>query len=204
MIHDLLVRGVTVFPGSEHFEFVPGINVVVGGNDSGKSHLLKLCYTVAKWSADGGRKSLPEKWAEEQRLRKDLMRVFASRGLAGLTARNRGNAHAHVEASMEGDGVPEGMGNLVFDFQAGHEEEGLSIQEMPKRFLNVPVVFLAAREVLTIYPSFVQVGSRFPRVPGRGAGTSAVTWTWMRQRNLSARTPGAWSPGWRRSSAGRW
>lgn len=53
MIHDLLVRGVTVFPGSEHFEFVPGINVVVGGNDSGKSHLLKLCYTVAKWSADG-------------------------------------------------------------------------------------------------------------------------------------------------------
>ena len=33
---------------------------------------------------------------------------------------------------------------------------------MPRRFLNVPVVFLAAREVLTIYPSFVQVGSRFP------------------------------------------
>ena len=82
MIHDLLVSGVTVFPGREHFEFVPGINVVVGGNDSGKSHLLKLCYTVAKWSADGGRKSLPEKWAEEQRLRKDLMRVFASRGRA--------------------------------------------------------------------------------------------------------------------------
>ena len=53
---------------------------------------------------------------------------------------------------MEGDGVPEGMGNLVFDFQAGHEEEGLSIREMPRRFLNVPVVFLAAREVLTIYP----------------------------------------------------
>ena len=176
MIHDLLVRGVTVFPGSEHFEFVPGINVVVGGNDSGKSHLLKLCYTVAKWSADGGRKSLPEKWAEEQRLRKDLMRVFASRGLAGLTARNRGNAHAHVEASMEGDGVPEGMGNLVFDFQAGHEEEGLSIQEMPKRFLNVPVVFLAAREVLTIYPSFVQVGSRFPEFLDGGRKSLPEKW----------------------------
>lgn len=35
---------------------------------------------------------------------------------------------------MEGDGVPEGMGNLVFDFQAGHEEEGLSIREMPGVF----------------------------------------------------------------------
>ncbi len=162
MIHDLLVRGVTVFPESEHFEFVPGINVVVGGNDSGKSHLLKLCYTVARWSSDGGKKSLPEKWAEEQRLRKDLMRVFASRGLSGLTARNRGNNHAHIEAGMEGEGVPEGMGNLVFSFNAGQEEAGLTIREMPRRFLNAPVVFLAAREVLTIYPSFVQVGSRFP------------------------------------------
>lgn len=124
MIHDLLVRGVTVFPGSEHFEFVPGINVVVGGNDSGKSHLLKLCYTVAKWSADGGRKSLPEKWAEEQRLRKDLMRVFASRGLAGLTARNRGNAHAHVEAPMEGTGCRKAWGTWCLIFRRGMRRRG--------------------------------------------------------------------------------
>lgn len=124
MIHDLLVRGVTVFPGSEHFEFVPGINVVVGGNDSGKSHLLKLCYTVAKWSADGGRKSLPEKWAEEQRLRKDLMRVFASRGLAGLTARNRGNAHAHVEAPWRGTGCRKAWGTWCLIFRRGMRRRG--------------------------------------------------------------------------------
>ena len=29
-------------------------------------------------------------------------------------------SHARVEASMEGDGVPEGMGNLVFDFRMQH------------------------------------------------------------------------------------
>ena len=40
--------------------------------------------------------------------------------LRGTFTIRRGNAHAHVEASLEGDGVPEGMGNLVFDFQAGH------------------------------------------------------------------------------------
>ena len=124
MIHDLLVSGVTVFPGREHFEFVPGINVVVGGNDSGKSHLLKLCYTVAKWSADGGRKSLPEKWAEEQRLRKDLMRVFASRGLAGLTARNRGNAHARVEASMVGTACRRAWGTWCLISRRGMKRRG--------------------------------------------------------------------------------
>lgn len=105
---------------------------------------------------------------------------------------------------MEGDGVPEGMGNLVFDFQAGHEEEGLSIQEMPKRFLNVPVVFLAAREVLTIYPSFVQVGSRFPEFLDGGSWDLCRYLDVDAARNLSARDAGAWSPGWRRSSAGRW
>ena len=103
---------------------------------------------------------------------------------------------------MEGEGVPEGMGNLVFDFRAGQEEEGLHIQEMPKRFLNVPVVFLAAREVLTIYPSFVQVGSRFPEFLDGGAGTFAGIWMWMPVPFPSARMRGVWWPGWKKIIGG--
>ena len=164
MIRDLLVHGVTVFPECERFEFVPGINVVVGGNDSGKSHLLKLCYVVARWSAEGGKKSLPERWAEEQRLRTDLMRVFSSHDLSGLTALNRGNDHAKVCVSLQGEKVPEGMGKVCFTFNADEEEEGLHIKEMPKRFLNDPVVFLTAREVFAIFPSFLQLGKRFPEI----------------------------------------
>ncbi len=164
MIRELAVRGFTVFPEQEKFEFVPGINVVVGGNDSGKSHLLKLCYSLAKWSSGGGRKSLPEKWAEELRLRNDLMRVFSSRNLSGLTALNRGNGKASVSAAMTGESVPMGLGNLSFHFCSTEEEEGLHIDEMPKRFLNNPVIFLTAREVFAIFPSFVQLGSRFPEV----------------------------------------
>lgn len=164
MIRELVVEGFTVFPDKEKFEFVPGINVVVGGNDSGKSHLLKLCYSLAKWSSGGGRKSLPDKWAEELRLRNDLMRVFSSRNLSGLTALNRGNDHAGVFASMIGDGVPDRMGDIRFRFCSMEEEEGLHIDEMPKRFLNNPVVFLTAREVFAIFPSFVQLGAKFPEV----------------------------------------
>lgn len=164
MIRKLVVEGFTVFPKREEFDFVPGINMVVGGNDSGKSHLLKLCYALARWSSDGGKKSLPEQWAEEQRLRKDLMRVFTSRDLSGLTARNRGNGHAVIHAEMEGANVPPGMGRLTFCFTDNHEEEGLHIRELPRRFLNEPVVFLTAREVLAIYPSFVQLGMKFPEI----------------------------------------
>lgn len=164
MIHKLEVQGFTVFPDHEIFDFVPGINMVVGGNDSGKSHLLKLCYALAKWSAGGGRKSLPDKWAEEQRLRKDIMRVFSAHDLTGLTALNRGNGHAVVSASLEGRGVPPGTGKLKFGFKAHQEEEGLHILEMPQRFLDESVVFLTAREVLAIYPSFTQLGAKFPDI----------------------------------------
>lgn len=164
MIRELTVQGVTVFPEREYFEFVPGINLVIGGNDSGKSHLLKLSYALAKWSSNGGKKSLPEKWAEEQRLRNDLMRVFSSHDLTGLTALNRGNSHAVVEVAMEGQGVPSGMGNLRFEFRATEEEEGLHITMLPQRFLHSNVMFLTAREVLSIYPGFVQIGKSFPDI----------------------------------------
>lgn len=164
MIRELVVQGVTVFPDREYFEFAPGINIVIGGNDSGKSHLLKLCYAVAQWSSCGGKKSLPEKWAEEQRLRNDLMRVFSSHDLAGLTALNRGNSHAMVEVSLEGQGVSEGTGELKFEFKATEEEEGLHITGMPQRFLHGNVIFLTAREVLSIYPGFIQIGKSFPDI----------------------------------------
>ncbi len=162
MIRELEVSGFTVFPEKVFFSFAPGINVVVGGNDSGKSHLLKLCYSLTKWSAEGGKKSLPDRWAEEHRLRKDLMRVFASRNLSALTAQNRGNGLANVRAVMASPGTPENLGQLRFRFHSNDEEAGLSIEEMPKRFLDIPVAFLTAREVFAIFPSFVQLGAKFP------------------------------------------
>ena len=75
MIRKLTVEGMTVFQNQESFHFVPGINIIVGGNDSGKSHLMKLCYAISKWSAGGTKRDLPEVWAEEKRLRRDLLRI---------------------------------------------------------------------------------------------------------------------------------
>ena len=56
MIRKLAVEGVTVFPRQETFTFVPGVNIIVGGNDSGKSHLMKLCYAISKWGSGGSRR----------------------------------------------------------------------------------------------------------------------------------------------------
>ncbi|MBQ3526633.1 MAG: AAA family ATPase [Akkermansia sp.] len=164
MIRKLVVEGVTVFPKQESFSFVPGLNIIVGGNDSGKSHLMKLCYAITKWGCGGARRELPEVWAEEKRLRRDLLRVFGTQNLTGLTARNRGNGRASIRASLEGNKVPPGTAELEFGFTAGKEEEGLHINKLPQRFLHENAVFISPREVLSIYPCYMQAGKRYPEL----------------------------------------
>ncbi len=164
MIRKLSVEGVTVFPQKECFSFVPGINIIVGGNDSGKSHLMKFCYTLTRWSAGGSKRDLPEVWAEEKRLRRDLLRVFGAHDLTGLTARNRGNGKARIRVSMEGEKTPPGTAELAFHFEAGHEEEGLHITTLPERYLQENAVFISPREVLSIYPCYMQAGKRYPEL----------------------------------------
>ena len=164
MIRKLAVEGVTVFPRREVFTFVPGVNIIVGGNDSGKSHLMKLCYALTKWGCDGNRRELPEVWAEEKRLRRDLLRVFGTHHLTSLTARNRGNGEAHVHASLEGHKVPLGSAELDFRFTAEQEEAGLHIKTLPQRFLAENAVFISPREVLSIYPCYMQAGKRYPEL----------------------------------------
>ena len=165
MIRKLTVEGMTVFQQSESFHFVPGINIIVGGNDSGKSHLMKLCYAISKWGCGGNRRDLPEVWAEEKRLRQDLLRVFGTRDLTSLTSRSGGkDATAKVKASLEGDKVPAGTADVIFGFKAHCEEEGLRISTMPERYLTSNAVFLSPREVLSIYPCYMQAGKRYPEL----------------------------------------
>ena len=50
MIKTLKLSNFTVFKEAE-LEFSPGLNVIVGENGTGKSHLLKLAYTILRTEA---------------------------------------------------------------------------------------------------------------------------------------------------------
>lgn len=54
MINSLHVENFTVFKKAD-FDFVPGVNVLVGGNATGKTHVLKLLYAMQKTQAEIGR-----------------------------------------------------------------------------------------------------------------------------------------------------
>jgi len=50
MLNTLHIRQFTVFQDAL-FEFSPGLNVIIGDNGTGKTHLLKLCYLFSRaWS----------------------------------------------------------------------------------------------------------------------------------------------------------
>ncbi len=55
MLRSLSVRDFTVFKGAD-LTFAPGLNVIVGANGTGKTHLLKLPYTVMPMNTEEGRK----------------------------------------------------------------------------------------------------------------------------------------------------
>ncbi len=164
MIHQLKIHGFTIFAQEANFSFVPGMNIIVGGNDSGKSHLLKLSYALTKWMAAGGSRRLPDTWAEEQRLCTDLLRVFGTQELSSLSAHSREATQlATVAAELSGDKVPLGHANLAFQFERTGESS-LHITTMPDRFLHEHSIFITPREVLSIYPCYMQVGKRYPEL----------------------------------------
>ena len=164
MIRKLTVEGVTVFSERESFSFVPGVNIIVGGNDCGKSHLMKLCFALCKWSHGGTTRDLPDTWAEEKRLRKDLLRVFGTAELTAITSRSVRDCTAAVKASLVGEKVPPGTAELAFCFHAGREEDGLHITTLPDRYLQENAVFIPPREILSIYPCYMQAGKRYPEL----------------------------------------
>jgi len=45
MLKSLKIKNFTVFSEAE-IDFSPGLNVVIGENNTGKSHLLKLAYVI--------------------------------------------------------------------------------------------------------------------------------------------------------------
>ena len=162
MIRQLTVSGFTTFLDEVRLEFVPGINVILGGNDSGKSHLMRLCYALCRWGEKSLRRDFPELWAEEERLRRHLLRAFGARQLSSLVSRRAAHGSAQVSTSLYGAKAPVGCVDLSFCFHREGEGSGLSIGIMPDRFLQERALFIPLREVLTLYPCYVQVGKRYP------------------------------------------
>lgn len=58
MLKQMEIKNLTVFSDAD-LKFSPSLNIIVGENGAGKTHLLKLAYSMLAVSAEEGRKPNP-------------------------------------------------------------------------------------------------------------------------------------------------
>lgn len=132
----------------ETLEFSPGLNIFIGRNGCGKSHLIKLLYTlVRECGGASGNGSALEAERLDNRLASKLAGVFRPEGdrIGRLVQRNRGRGSAEVSAAFS-NGKKCGFTLSTLD-------------RISKARSNVPVLqeaaFLRSREVLALFEGFI-------------------------------------------------
>lgn len=132
----------------ETLEFSPGLNVFIGRNGCGKSHLLKLLYTLVKECGEvPGNGSVLEAEKLENRLAKKLAGVFRPDNdrIGRLVQRRKSQGTAEVSATFT-NGKKCGFKLSSQDKISAAKGDVGALQE---------AAFLPSREVLALYEGFV-------------------------------------------------
>ena len=153
MLKSLEVRSFTAFPQAR-LDFAKGLNVIVGENGTGKTHLLKLPYAVMAMSAEEGRSRgsrPPTKSFLQARIAEKLVNVFRPESLGRLVHRRQGGGRCEVKVGFSESGT-----SARFSFARQSQSE-VVVDHSPSAWRNRTPVYLPTRELLTIYSGFVSL-----------------------------------------------
>jgi energy-coupling factor transporter ATP-binding protein EcfA2 len=153
VIKSLRLRSFTVFEDAT-LRFGRHLNVFIGENGSGKTHLLKAAYSVLSVLAGGARSAkgrAPTKRYLEGALARKLTGVFRPDDLCRLLRDDAGAHSAEVELRCI-----DGKLDTAFRFDQLATSD-VEITVAPTSWADKPPVFLPTRELLTIYPGFVSL-----------------------------------------------
>ena len=158
MIRSLEVKNFTAFSEAQ-FDFSKGLNVIVGENATGKTHLLKLPYAVMAVSAEEAEKPdsrQPTRAILQTRVAEKIVGVFRPDGsrLGRLARRQQGRNRCEVKVNFQQRGT-----SIGFNFASQNKSE-VVIDHLPSKWVDRMPVFLPPRELLTIYPGFASLYER--------------------------------------------
>ena len=153
-IDRLSLTDFTVFAQAE-LEFSPGLNVLIGANGTGKSHVLKVLYSLLKATSsvrpDGDDTSRYRAQLGHAILMKlsGTFRPDSERGVHGSLIR-RGAIGSEIQIKSE------------FGTMAVQLKEEAAVTNIPRRTPPAmgPVVFIPTNEVLSIYDGFIAAYDR--------------------------------------------
>ena len=153
MLESIEVRSFTAF-SQARLDFARGLNVIVGENGTGKTHLLKLPYAVMAMSAEEGRRRgsrPPTKSFLQSRLAGKMIDVFRPEHVGHLVHRRQGGGRCEVDLRFS-----EGGSSVQFSFARKNQFE-VVVDRSPSAWRDRTPVYLPTRELLTIYPGFVSL-----------------------------------------------
>lgn len=152
MLTHLHLRNFTVYPTAA-LSFSPGLNVVVGENGTGKTHLLKLLYSAlaCSWALNPGRGITATQQAWQHTMGQKLMGVFRPEALGRLARRKQGRERCDIEVSFLNAHL-----DMAFGLATNSRTE-VTMPVVPTATLDLAPAYLPSRELLSIYPGFVSV-----------------------------------------------
>lgn len=145
MIESLQLSKFTTFSKAD-LEFSPQLNVIIGENGTGKTHLLKILYALT-YSATVGNSSHRYSGGFEYKIFEKALSVF---GVSNANALVRQNSKAKSIAQLFfGD---DSFIAVEFDgFGTVYSSDTFNAKQNPRP------IYLPAREVLSIFPNFVSL-----------------------------------------------
>jgi AAA15 family ATPase/GTPase len=158
MLKRLNIENFTVF-SKANFEFAAGLNVIVGENGTGKTHVLKLAYAVISESRSqvNKQKNVVNVTTEIQSRGNDyfikILDVFKAEAIDNFIKNKIYGADGMgFQFELRGD-------NPSFSFNSKYSDNGLETKfsKPLQSYQSAKAVFLPARELLTIYPGFVSL-----------------------------------------------
>jgi energy-coupling factor transporter ATP-binding protein EcfA2 len=154
MLKRLLVKNFTVFAEAD-FEFGPGLNVVVGTNGTGKSHVLKLGYVLGHSATYiiGDEWLVQDTHNWQNQVSRDFQGVFRPERIGSLV--RQGADSAFVEAKYE---APQ-LGSIALHFSEAAQgpvkigQQPIVIDSfLPEDYSLFAPVFIPPKEVLSMFP----------------------------------------------------
>lgn len=153
MLNHLIIKNFPVFPKAE-LQFSKHLNVIVGENGSGKTHLLKIAYSALATSWEESRnptKRPPTKTVMQTRLAEKLNNVFRPESLGRLARRKQGRERCDIKLNFENPQL-----NFAFSFSTNSKTEVL-LEEVPESWLDNSPAYIPTRELMSIFPNFVSL-----------------------------------------------
>ncbi|MBK6417259.1 AAA family ATPase [Thermomonas sp.] len=151
MLKQLTIKNLTVFPTAD-LNFGKHLNVIVGENGAGKTHLLKIAYSLLAASWEEGRRqnaTPPTKAFLQSKLADKIVNVFRPEALGRLARRKQGRERCDIAVKFDKRDL-----DIALSFATNSKSE-VALEKTPKAWLKTAPAYLPTRELLTIFPNFI-------------------------------------------------